>query len=472
MHICTIQGLVKRVLFAQDNSEAPPIDQYDLMVVDECHRGYLLDREMSDAELEFRSQDDYISKYRRVLEYFDAVKIGLTATPALHTVQIFGEPIFTYSYREAVIDGYLIDHEPPIRIETALTRAGITFQRDEQVEIFNTRTGEIDLVHAPDEIRFEVEHFNRRVITEEFNRVVAEELAKHIDPSLPGKTLVFAATDAHADIVVDEIKKAMQARYGEIEDAAVRKITGSVDRVQRFDPLLSQRRLSEDRRHRRSAHHRHRRAEDHEPRVFVRRVNSRILYEQMLGRATRLCAEIGKEVFRIFDAVDLYPHLENLTDMKPVVVEPGPIVRAVAAGTDERHGRRGTAPRSATSSPSNASRKVRQHCRRRRATAIEAAAGETPEATLDRIRHGAAGGFGHMVQGTAGARSDPRLGPDGDGPRSADLPSPRPVGRASRAAMATRQAAGGLSRQLHDASCATTSTRSPRSQSSCSARAT
>jgi type I restriction enzyme, R subunit len=47
------------------------------MVVDECHRGYLLDREMSDQELEFRSQDD---KYRRVLEHFDAVKIGLTAT--------------------------------------------------------------------------------------------------------------------------------------------------------------------------------------------------------------------------------------------------------------------------------------------------------------------------------------------------------------------------------------------------------
>jgi hypothetical protein len=140
VHICTIQGLVKRVLFAQDNSEAPPIDQYDLMVVDECHRGYLLDRELADTELEFRSQDDYVSKYRRVLEYFDAVKIGLTATPALHTVQIFREPIFTYSYREAVIDGYLIDHEPPIRIETVLTRAGITFQRDEQFEIFDTRT--------------------------------------------------------------------------------------------------------------------------------------------------------------------------------------------------------------------------------------------------------------------------------------------------------------------------------------------
>jgi type I restriction enzyme, R subunit len=51
-----------------------------------------------------------------VLEYFDAVKIGLTATPALHTTEIFGQPIYTYGYREAVIDGYLIDHEPPIHI--------------------------------------------------------------------------------------------------------------------------------------------------------------------------------------------------------------------------------------------------------------------------------------------------------------------------------------------------------------------
>jgi type I restriction enzyme R subunit len=76
--------LVKRVLLAQEPADVPPIDQYDLIVIDECHRGYLLDRELSNAELSFRSQDDYISKYRRVLEYFDAVKINLTATPALH----------------------------------------------------------------------------------------------------------------------------------------------------------------------------------------------------------------------------------------------------------------------------------------------------------------------------------------------------------------------------------------------------
>jgi type I restriction enzyme R subunit len=316
VHICTIQGLVKRVLFAADSSEAPPVDQYDLMVVDECHRGYLLDREMSDAELSFRGQEDYVSKYRRVLDYFDAVKIGLTATPALHTTDIFGDPIFTYSYRDAVIYGHLIDHEPPIRIETALARAGIVFEKDEQFDLLNTRTGEIDLAHAPDEIRFEVDQFNKKVVTPEFNRVVGEELAKHIDPTF-GKTLIFAATDAHADIVVSAVKKAFADKYGEIDDAAVKKITGSVDRVQGL--IRSYR-------------------NDNNPRiavtvdllttgidvpsitnlVFLRRVNSRILYEQMIGRATRQCPEIGKEVFRIFDAVDLYRHLQNLTDMKPL----------------------------------------------------------------------------------------------------------------------------------------------------------
>lgn len=198
VHICTIQGLVKRVLYNNDPADVPPIGQYDLMVIDECHRGYLLDREMSDAELGFRGQDDYISKYRRVLEYFDAVKIGLTATPALHTAQIFGDPIYTYTYREAVVDGWLIDHEPPIRFQTALAKAGITFDVGDAVEVLDSHTGEVQNTVAPDELNFKVEDFNRKVITQPFNQVVAEELAKHIDPSLEGKTLVFAATENQA----------------------------------------------------------------------------------------------------------------------------------------------------------------------------------------------------------------------------------------------------------------------------------
>lgn len=321
VHICTIQGLVKRVLFATEPGDVPPVDQYDLMIVDECHRGYLLDRELSDAELEFRSQDDYISKYRRVLEHFDAVKIGLTATPALHTRDIFGPPIFTYGYREAVIDGYLIDHEPPVQITTALAQAGISFKQGETVEVLDTATGQVDAVDLPDELHYDVDDFNRKVITQPFNRVVAEALADYIDPAEPGKTLIFAATDAHADIVVDQLKRVFAERFGDVDDAAIRKITGSIDRPRaailayRNDPLpkiavtvdllttgIDVPSITNI--------------------VFLRRVNSRILYEQMLGRATRQCPEIGKETFRIFDAVDLYRTLEPVTTMKPVVVNP------------------------------------------------------------------------------------------------------------------------------------------------------
>ena len=152
IHICTVQGMVKRVLYPSDSASVITVDQYDCIVVDECHRGYLLDRELSDRELEFRDFKDHVSKYRRVLEHFDAVKIGLTATPALHTTQIFGEPVYTYGYKEAVIDGWLIDHEPPFQIRTRLSEEGMVWNPGEQMEFFNPQTGQLDLVHAPDEV--------------------------------------------------------------------------------------------------------------------------------------------------------------------------------------------------------------------------------------------------------------------------------------------------------------------------------
>jgi type I restriction enzyme R subunit len=321
VHIATVQGMVQRTLYSSDDATLLTADQYDCIVVDECHRGYLLDRELSDSELEFRDFNDYISKYRRVLDQFDAVKIGLTATPALHTTQIFGEPVYTYTYREAVIDGWLIDHEPPFQIITRLSEEGIVWNPGDLMEFFDPNTGQLDLVHAPDEVRIEVEQFNKRVLTAEFNRVVCEALAQHIDPSLPEKTLIFCATDSHADVVVDQFRRVLTDLYGGVEDDAIAKITGRADKplelIRKFrnevnpkiavtvDLLTT--------------------GIDVPPicnLVFMRRVNSRILYEQMLGRATRRCDDIGKEVFRIFDAVRLYEAIAPVSAMKPVVVNP------------------------------------------------------------------------------------------------------------------------------------------------------
>lgn len=98
VQIATVQGMVKRVLY-NDGESKPAVTDYDLIIVDEAHRGYLLDKEMSDEEVLYRDQLDFQSKYRSVIEYFDAVKIALTATPALQTTEIFGRPVFQYTYR-------------------------------------------------------------------------------------------------------------------------------------------------------------------------------------------------------------------------------------------------------------------------------------------------------------------------------------------------------------------------------------
>ena len=176
-----------------------------------------------------------------MLEYFDAVKIGLTATPALHTVQIFGVPIFTYTYREAVIDGFLVDHEPPIKLTTDRSKHGIIWHAGDEVKVYDTRRNQIDLYTTPDEIKLDVEDFNRKVITEPFNRVVCEYLARELDPASRQKTLIFCANDTHADLVVELLKEAFEAQYGSIDDDAVMKITGSGRQAAATDPPLQER---------------------------------------------------------------------------------------------------------------------------------------------------------------------------------------------------------------------------------------
>ena len=329
-HIATIQGMVKRLLDTENGEGSLSVDQYDCIVVDECHRGYNLDQELSDSELNFRDEADYISKYARVLDYFDAVKIGLTATPAIHTLDLFGGstkmPIYQYSYRQAVLDGYLVDHEPPIKIETRLAQDGIHWEANEEVAVYNTANHQLDLFRTPDEIELEIDSFNRRVVNENFNRVICEELAKHIDPQLPGKTLIYCVTDMHADMVVSQLKKAFADEYGSVEDDAVIKITGTADKPSQLIRRFKNERLPSvavtvdllttgiD-------------VPEICNLVFLRRVRSRILYEQMMGRGTRLCEDLygpgdDKSIFHIYDCVDIYSALGSYTDMKPVVTRP------------------------------------------------------------------------------------------------------------------------------------------------------
>ncbi len=319
VQVATVQAMAKR-LFASD--APPPVDAYDCIIVDEAHRGYALDQDMTEGELAVRDHAQYLSSYRRVLDYFDAVRVGLTATPARHTTEIFGKPVYTYSYREAVADDWLIDHEPPIRYQTLLTQQGIHFAKGERVEALNLATGEIETAELEDELDFQVESFNKRVINEDFNRVICTQLAEELDPFGEEKALIFCATDAHADMVKRFLDDAFKAKYEEqYNEAAVRKITGASDKVDQLIRLYKNERL---------------------PSiaitvdllstgidvpaichlVFMRRVKSRILYEQMIGRATRRCDEIGKTVFRIYDPVDIYATLQAVNTMQPLVKDP------------------------------------------------------------------------------------------------------------------------------------------------------
>lgn len=320
VQVATVQAMARRLFMADD---PPPVDAYDCLIVDEAHRGYTLDQEMTEGELATRDAGQYLSRYRRVLDHFDAVRIGLTATPAKHTSEIFGRPVFTYSYREAVADDWLIDHEPPIRYETLLSQKGIHFEKGETVSLIDARTGEVESAELEDELDFEIEAFNRRVIAPEFNRVICEQLARELDPFGEEKTLIFCATDLHADMVKRLLDEAFHAHYGEAyRQAAVAKITGKADKV---DDLI--RRYKNDKYPNIAITVDLLTTGIDVPRichlVFLRRVKSRILYEQMIGRATRRCDEIGKTVFTIYDPVDLYAALAEVNTMQPLVKDPG-----------------------------------------------------------------------------------------------------------------------------------------------------
>lgn len=325
VHVATVQGMVRRILYSEADDRMPAVSDYDLVIVDEAHRGYILDRDMSDEERLYRDQRDYQSKYREVIDYFQAVKIGLTATPALQTTRIFGLPVFSYTYREAVIDGFLVDYDAPHQIRTTLSEQGIHYKPGDTVALYDPVSGEIaNSAQLDDELDFEVDDFNKSVINEHFNRVVLAEIARDIDPedAASGKTLIYAVNDRHADMIVRILKEIYAAELTDTD--AVMKITGSIGNRRNIDEAI-----------RRFKHERL-------PSiavtvdllttgidvpsitrlVFLRRVKSRILFEQMLGRATRLCPEIAKSHFEIYDAVGLYDVLEPVTGMKPVVSNP------------------------------------------------------------------------------------------------------------------------------------------------------
>ena len=260
--------------------EYPP-DFFDFIIIDECHRGGANDE----------------STWRDILEYFaPAVQLGLTATPKRQenadTYAYFGEPVFVYSLKEGINDGFLT----PFRLkQIATTLDEYVFTPDDMLV-----EGEIEAGK-----RYEEADFNRRIeiVAREKKRV--QIFMDDIDQKQ--KTIVFCATQAHALLVrdlINQIKKSSDPNYcqrvtaedGKLGDEALRAFQDNEKSIPTI--LTTSQKLSTgvDARNVRNI-------------VLMRPVNSMIEFKQIIGRGTRLYD--GKDYFTIYDFVKAHHHFSD-----------------------------------------------------------------------------------------------------------------------------------------------------------------
>lgn len=300
VYVCTIQRMRinlfgKEGMFdTREDDDADkiniPIHAFDLIVADECHRGYTSSEE---------------SKWREVLTHFDAIKVGLTATPAAHTTAFFRHIAYRYDYERAVREGYLVDYDA-IKINSEITINGVFLNEGEEIGVKDTETGQLTFDILEDERELSATANENDWTAPARNRSVVLEIKRYLDAQEKDKghfpkTLIFAHNDLPHRSHCDQLVEILRDEFNR-GDAFVQKITGSptVDRPlqkirefrNRQNPgivvtvdMLS---TGVD-------------VPKIENIVFLRPVKSRILFEQMMGRGTRLCDEINKDRFTVFD---------------------------------------------------------------------------------------------------------------------------------------------------------------------------
>lgn len=286
-----------------------PIETFDFIVTDECHRSIY-------------------NLWRQVLEYFDAFIVGLTATPSKQTLGFFNQNLVTeYSHERAIADGVNVGYEV-YRIKTQITEEGSKVEAGQYIDKRDKLTRETrweqldeDLEYSPDQLDREIEVPDQiRTIIKTFR----ERLFTEIFPGraeVP-KTLIFAKNDNHAENIVDIVRE----EFGKGNDFC-KKITYRT-MGERTEDLIASFRNS------------------YFPRIavtvdmistgtdirpleciiFMRDVKSRVYFEQMKGRGTRVISSDDlqavtpdarhKTHFVIVDAVGVCEH--DMTDSRPL----------------------------------------------------------------------------------------------------------------------------------------------------------
>jgi type I restriction enzyme R subunit len=263
------------------NYKGYPPDFFDLVIVDECHRGGANDE----------------SNWRGILEYFQpAVQIGLTATPKrdinADTYKYFGDPVYVYSLKEGINDGFLT----PFRVvQIATTIDEYTYVSDDNVIEGEVEEGRL----------YEEAAFNREIVIDERERKRVEIFMAAINFS--AKTLVFCANQNHALMVRDIINQMktnpdpdychrVTANDGALGDQHLRDFQDNDRTIPTI--LTTSQKLSTgvDARNVRNI-------------VLMRPIGSMIEFKQIIGRGTRLFD--GKDYFTIWDFVKAHHHFND-----------------------------------------------------------------------------------------------------------------------------------------------------------------
>ena len=270
-----------------------PSDYFDFVIIDECHRGGANDE----------------SNWRSILEYFSpAVQLGLTATPKrkdnVDTYKYFGEPVYVYSLKEGINDGFLTPFKVK-RIKTTLD--DYRYTSDDTIVEGDIEEGKL----------YEEKDFNRTI---EIVEREAKRVAVFLEEANPHeKAIIFCANQGHAALIRDLVnQKSAQkdpfycvrvtANDGEEGERLLREFQDNEKTIPTI--LTTSQKLSTgvDARNIRNI-------------VLLRPVNSMIEFKQIVGRGTRLFD--GKTFFTIYDFVDAYKHFYDPEwDGDPVEEDP------------------------------------------------------------------------------------------------------------------------------------------------------
>lgn len=270
-----------------------PRDFFDLIIVDECHRGGASDE----------------SSWRQILEYFSpAVQLGLTATPKREanadTYEYFGKPVYTYSLKEGINDGFLT----PFRVVRVRTNhEGYTYVGDDKVEGGVLEVGDT----------FSEEEINRKVSIPEFEKHKVQRYLGLVNQN--HKTLVFCALQDHALLVRDLINQFSDS-----------KNPGYAQRVTAEDGKLGEQYLADFQNNEKTiptvlttSQKLSTGVDAPQIRniVLMRPVNNMIEFKQIIGRGTRLSE--GKDYFTVYDFYGIAKHFEDPEwDGEPLDPEP------------------------------------------------------------------------------------------------------------------------------------------------------